>query len=354
MTSLFIQFQELFAAVSISLLLALLFAPLIIGFAKRINLLDMPNRSAHNQHTRPIPLTGGMIVFAVLISASFLFSFGDDKNIVGMLIAGLVVLGFGLWDDFRGLSTGPKLTGQILAALLLIKLDIYIRVFEGSSISFLSKEIGLLLNWVVTVFWVIAVTNAFNLIDSMDGIVSSISSITFATFVFISITSGQRELSVFSATMLGICIGVFFYNSFPAQLFLGDSGSQFLGFLLASTAIIFNPRGFSQAGSWFLPILLLGLPLFDTALVVYSRYYHQRPLFQGDLGHTFHRLVNMGLGKNRAVILMQTITLLLSFASVFLLSVPTLLANIIFGAIIVAGSSLVIILGRREIPKKLP
>ena len=245
------------------------------------------------------------------------------------------------------MSAFPKLIGQLLAAILLVRFGVYIRFFSGNDLFALPQVVATWLNWLLTIFWMVTITNAFNLIDSMDGLVVGVTTIIFASFTFISIVSEQVALSIFSAAALGISIGLYFYNAAPAFLFLGDAGSQTLGFFLAAISIVYNPQGFQQIGSWFVPILLLGLPLFDMALVVFSRIYRRKPIFQGDLGHTYHRLRQLGLDKNRAVMFIQIITLLLNFLSVVFLTLPPITANILFLAIVLVGMGLIVFVGRK-------
>ena len=127
----------------------------------------------------------------------------------------------------------------------------------------------------------VGVTNAYNFVDSMDGLAVGLAALTSAFFLLITLASQQDQISIFSTIMLGACLGVFYYNAPPARIFLGDSGAQLLGFILGALAIVYNPIGFSRLASWYIPILLMGVPIFDATLVVLSRLRRGKPVHAG-------------------------------------------------------------------------
>ena len=309
----------------------------------------MPGSSSHKRHKKPTPLAGGTILFVTLMLVTFALNLWGDKQIQALLISNTIIFAFGLWDDLQGLSAPQKLFGQLLASVLLISLGVSTHFLDNLHLSFLNKNMLVWLNWAITIFWLVAATNAFNLIDSMDGLAIGLGGIAFTFFIVVSFTSGQPKLSALSAVLLGICVGLYFYNISPAHLFLGDSGSQTLGFTLASVAILYNPQGLPQASSWFVPILLLGVPLFDTTLVIFSRLYRRKPIFQSDLGHTYHRLVRLGLDSRRAVLLMHISALILSCLAIIALSVSPITTNILFFLSLMIGFSVLIFLGIKPI-----
>ena len=316
---------------------------------QQFGLIDMPGSSSHKRHKKPTPLAGGTILFVSLILVASAFNFWGDKQIRALLLSSTIIFAFGLWDDLQGLSASQKLLGQFLASILLISLGVSTHFLENISVGFLNQNAFIWLDWMITFFWLVVVTNAFNLIDSMDGLAIGLGGIAFAFIIVISFVSGQPILSAFSAVFLGICVGLYFYNISPAHLFLGDSGSQTLGFILASIAILYNPLGLPQASSWFVPILLLGVPLFDTMLVIFSRLYRRKPIFQSDLGHTYHRLVRLGLDSRRAVLLMHISALILSCLAIIALSVSPFTTNLLFFLALIIGSSALIFLGLKPI-----
>jgi UDP-GlcNAc:undecaprenyl-phosphate GlcNAc-1-phosphate transferase len=171
----------------------------------------------------------------------------------------------------------------------------------------------------------------------MDGLAVGLGGMAAAFFMLVTLDAGQLLLSRHSALILGACIGLYFFNSPPAQLFLGDSGAQTLGFVLAVLAIAYRPVGANQSSSWLVPIMLLGIPIFDTMLVVLSRLRRKKAIYTSSLDHTYHRLLAFGWNSNRAVLFMQVTSLLLGCLAFVVLTRPPLVANSIFAAVILTG-----------------
>jgi UDP-GlcNAc:undecaprenyl-phosphate/decaprenyl-phosphate GlcNAc-1-phosphate transferase len=321
--------------------------PLAIWLAKRMGLLDVPGSAAHKQHTRTTPLAGGIALILSLIMVVLIFRL-FNKDTSPLLVAVGIIFFFGLWDDAKGLGAPVKLVGQMLASILLIASDVSVHFLEGLSIPFLSGNILIVLDWGITILWFIGITNAFNLIDSMDGLAIGIAGIAFAFFMIMALVAQQTNLAIFSAGLLGICIGMYAYNVSPARLFLGDSGAQTLGFTLAAVAMIYTPYHLPQASSWFVPILVLGIPIFDTTLVVTSRLLRHRPVFHADRTHTYHRLVALGLDPQQAVFAIHLLTLVIDFLAFIALSLPPLEATLIFFAVVLVGATLLIFLAQKK------
>ncbi|HEX9618100.1 MAG TPA: MraY family glycosyltransferase [Anaerolineales bacterium] len=309
-----------------------------IRLAYRVGLLDLPQSAPHKQHTLPTPLAGGMVLAGVLLISSGLLGTFHDPNVAATFWAGILVFLFGLWDDFKGISPPLKFIGQGLAVVVLIRLGVSIQIFESPEF-FLggSAPINVYLDWGLTFLWVVGITNAFNFVDSMDGLAVGLGGMAAAFFMLVTIDSGQPLLSRHSALILGACIGLYFFNSPPAQLFLGDSGAQTLGFVLAVLAIAYRPVGVNQSSSYLVPVMLLGVPIFDTVLVVLSRLRRRRKVYTAARDHTYHRLLAFGWNSNRAVLFMQVSSLLLGCLAFVVLTRPPLFANTIFGVIVLAG-----------------
>jgi len=271
-----------------------------------------------------------------------------NKDLSPLLIALVIIFIFGLWDDAKGLGAPLKLVGQILASIFLIASDVSVHFLEGLSIPYLHGNVLTVLDWGVTILWFIGITNAFNLIDSMDGLAVGIAGIAFAFFMIMSLVAQQIYLGIFSACLLGICIGLYAFNVSPARLFLGDSGAQMLGFTLAAVGMIYTPHDLPQASSWFVPILVLGVPIFDTSMVVFSRLIHHKPVFHADRTHTYHQLVAWGFDPGRAVLTIQLTTLVLSFVAFIALSFPPLEATLTFCGVVLLGMILLIFLALKN------
>jgi UDP-GlcNAc:undecaprenyl-phosphate GlcNAc-1-phosphate transferase len=345
MTISFLQLVDLLRIIASGVVAAVLFSPLAIWIAGRTGLLDIPGAAAHKQHARPTPLAGGIALVLSVLALMTIFGLWQ-KPFSPLLVATGIVFAFGLWDDAKGLSAPQKLVGQILASVMLIASGISVKFLSGLSIPFLSPSLLTILNWVITIFWLVGIANAINLVDSMDGLALGVSGIAFAFFIGMTLVAQQSALARFSGIFLGICIGLYAYNISPARLFLGDSGAQTLGFILAAVAIIYSPHDFPQASSWFVPIMVLGVPIFDTILVVISRLHHRRPIFQADRTHIYHRLVAMGLDPGRAVLAVHIASLTLNFLAFIALYLVPWQANLVFGLVVAAGIALLIFLER--------
>ena len=315
-----------FRNIFIAAMLALLIGPLAQWLARRIGLVDVPNRELHKQHVKTVPVAGGFILVITVLAVGFWQQLWDWQTVRAMLVSSSVLFLFGVWDDVKGLSPLVKLIGQMLGAIVLISMGVQVLLFQE--------------NWInvgITLLWLVGITNAYNFVDSMDGLAIGLGAQAAAFFMLVTSDSGQAELSLLSAILLGACVGCFYFNALPARFFLGDSGSQFLGFLLAGLAIAYNPPGYERLQSWYIPILLMGVPLFDITLVVFSRLRHKRPIYKASRDHTYHRLVQMGMSSNRAVLSMHITALLLGCLAFIALGLPPLVANAIFAAILLIG-----------------
>ncbi len=328
----FLTFRVIFAAAFLSLLLG----PFCYWLSCRLHLLDVPGSKPHKLHHTAVPIAGGIVIFSTVVLVGIIGEVLQLPDVWPILVPAGIIFAFGLLDDAKGLSVLWKLSGQALATILLIQLGTQVLLFQ--------------INWLniaVTFLWIVGITNAYNFVDSMDGLATGLAGLAAAFFMLVTFDSGQIELSLFSAVLLGACVGSYFYNSAPARFFLGDSGSQFLGFGLASLAIAYTPDGFLRSQSWFIPILLVGVPVFDTVLVVVSRLRRKQPFYMGKLDHTYHRLVALGLASSRAIVTMHLAALLLGFLAFIALPLPPVQGNLIFFFCFLTGIGLIIYLDRK-------
>jgi len=266
----------------IMVFMSLIVSPGLIFIAYKINFLDNPSSEAHKRHQKPIPAVGGIIlIISVLLLLLVLFLLDSSSLIMNAYFIAAIVLVFvvGLIDDMKQLSARLKSIFQITAGILLI--------FGGFQVEVTSIQI---VDIAISLFWFVGIMNAVNFIDSSDGLVLGISTVICSFLALFSYINGQIELSLLSIAFVGIFIGMLFYNFPPAKLYMGDSGTLPLGLVLAVFALEYNPIGKIHGISWFLPILILALPIFDVVLVVVSRLRRKLPIFVGRLDHTFHRL----------------------------------------------------------------
>ena len=339
----------MFQAILAALVVSLAACWIAIRIARRLDLIDIPNSSPHKQHEFPTPLAGGIALVISIIVLVAVFGLFADKELLSVLLASAVIFAFGLWDDAYGMSAPIKTIGQTIAVGILIASGLHIRIFEyqgffiGGAGPFYRT-----LNYLVTWLWVVGITNAFNLTDSMDGLSVGLSGWALAFFTLATFDSEQLSLSLFSALLLGICLGISYFNRYPAKLFLGDSGAQMLGFFLAAIGMLYTPVGAYQTSSWFVPILLVGVPIFDTSLVFFSRLRRKMAFYQSGRDHTYHRLVKRGMDSGRAVMTMHFAALILECVAFVAVSLAPLLANGIFLVCVLVGVVLFFVLDRER------
>lgn len=289
--------------------------PFTIKFAKKKGFLDVP-KDNRRVHKKPIPVGGG-IAMVISVSILMLFFLPINKGLVMTLIASLIIAISGLYDDKKGLSPKLKFIFQILAAVILIiggmKIEFVTNPFD-------SNDALLILNMLsipVTIFWVCGITNTINLIDGLDGLASGVSMICAISMFFITYNMGRYDVSLVCALIAGACLGFLPFNFNPAKIFMGDTGALYLGFMLSYISI----SGFLKQAAIlmiFVPVLILGVPVFDTAFAMVRRKLSGKSMVEADKGHLHHRLLKMGLNQR------QTVVILYSISAIF-----GLLANLI-------------------------
>jgi len=337
----------------ISPLVISLIISIILGYpatllAKKLNLIDVPGSASHKTHAYPTPLAGGILLAVTLAIMMLVFRQSLRREILVTFAGAAAIFLFGVWDDYKGLSAKPKLAGQFLAALILISFGVQVRFMTVFSLAGqISPLVAQVLNILITLFWVIGITNAMNMIDSMDGIVAGLGVIAFACFFGATTLAGQSALAVWSAVLLGICAGLYFWNKIAGKFFLGDSGAQTLGFLLASFGIMYNPLNRSPESSWIVPIMLLGIPIFDTTLVVFSRLRRKQAVGSGRRDHTYHRLIALGFSPRFSVLITHMVSFFVSCLAFLTLYLPPLIAMLFFVLTIFGGVAALLWLERK-------
>ena len=275
-----------------ALLLAVGVTPLAQRAAWRLGMVDKPN--ARKQHTVPTPLLGGAAIYlAVIVALAILGDRFYVGQVAGIFLGATLMSFLGLWDDRRGLSPWVKLIGQFAAAGVLVLTDV--------RITFLPWE---LVNIAATLLWVVFITNAMNLLDNMDGLSGGIAAIAALFFLLFAAMSKQYLVGALAAALVGACIGFLFYNLNPARIFMGDTGSLFLGFTLAAVGIKLRFPDNSPFVTWMVPLVVLAVPLFDTSLVIISRLRRGlNPLTTPGKDHLSHRLARLTGSPREAVLI---------------------------------------------------
>ena len=319
------------------LFLAIVGTPLARKLGLRINAMDAPDPS-RKVHTVPTPRVGGVAMFvSTLVAAILLRSVYNINQLSGILVGAAVVSFLGFWDDRFSIRPAGKLVGQLLAVGLLLLTDVTVSVFPYPVI-----------NYLVTVFWVVGITNAFNLLDNMDGLSGGIAAIAAGHFALMCAFSGQYLVGALSVAVMAACVGFLVYNWNPAMIFMGDSGSLFLGFMLASIGIKLRFPENVPFVTWMIPVIVLGIPLFDTTLVTISRLRRGlNPMTTPGKDHTSHRLVKAGLSKREAVLVLYIAAFVLGLVAIFITQANLLDGYIVGGLLALTA---VIVLWRAEKP----
>ncbi|AGL03594.1 MraY family glycosyltransferase [Desulfoscipio gibsoniae] len=307
----------------LALALGYLITPGVRVLAIKAGALDHPN--PRKVHSGVMPRMGGLAVYLAFVPAVLLIRYllpNASLPVWGLLTGATIILLVGMLDDMRGLTPRVKLLGQIVAALAVIPFGIQIHYITNpltGQLLFLG-----LLSIPLTVFWVVAVTNAINLIDGLDGLAGGVSCIAALTMAAVAWTqwhlfslSGMPEMIMLALVLVAAVTGFLKHNFHPATIFLGDSGSLFLGFTLAVMSIMSLTKS-ATAVSVIIPLVILGVPLLDTFFAVIRRYNKHKPIFQPDREHLHHQLMAMGLSHRQTVLVIYAISAFLGLTAVVL------------------------------------
>ncbi|MGC9349168.1 MAG: glycosyltransferase family 4 protein [Anaerolineae bacterium] len=321
------------------LLLAAVGTPIARKIGLRLDAVDQPDAS-RKVHTVPTPRLGGIAIFLSTLIAAFLLR-GAFNELSGILVGATLVSFLGFWDDRFSLSAGVKLVGQMFAVGLLILSGVRVTAMPADWLDIF-----------VTFLWVVGITNALNLLDNMDGLSAGIAAIASAHFAIMCGFSGQYLVGALSVAVMAACMGFLVHNWNPATIFMGDSGSLFLGFMLASLGIKLRFPDNVPFVTWMIPILVLGVPIFDTTLVTISRLRRGlNPLTTPGMDHTSHRLTYAGFSRREAVFLLYITAFVLGLLAVFVTQATIFEGYLVGGVVLVAG---MIGIWRLELPPFWP
>ena len=313
------------AAFCVALLGSLGATPRVVRWAVARGYLDQPG--GRRIHAQPVPRVGGVAVFVStvlgLLAAMLLGhdrpagAFQHDLLYAGLLACGGLLFLVGLRDDLKEIKPLPKLLVQLAAALIVALLGVRIEM-----LGFGAASLGLgLLALPITVLWIVGVTNAYNLIDGLDGLATGIAVVALATMLVIALLLGRADAALVCAALLGALLGFLPYNFNPARIFLGDAGSLFIGFLLAVLSISASTKG-TPAVLVLAPLFILALPLMDISLAMLRRWLRRLPISAPDRRHIHHRLVDLGLTPRGAVLVLYGVSILMAGVAVLLVSMP--------------------------------
>ncbi len=307
---------------AIALILVLGTMPFFKRLAIRWRFLDQP--SDRKIHPRPVPLLGGAAIYLGFLLALLLVERFFISQLLSILAGATLISFLGLWDDRRGLRPSVKLLGQVLIT--------GITVLSGIRVHFLHSPF---LDLIATLLWVLTISNAMNLLDNMDGLSGGVAMVASLFFFLLAVMNGQYLVASVTAALLGACVGFLFYNLNPASVFMGDSGSLFIGFMLAMIGIKLRFPHNTDRITWMIPIAVLGLPIFDTALVVISRIRRGlNPLTTPGKDHVSHRLVAMGATRREAVLILYLVCCGLGTLGMFIMYANMLEAYLTGGVLV--------------------
>lgn len=294
--------------------------------AMALGFVDVPHR--RKVHRNPTPLMGGIAIFAGAIVATLLVYGGRIPNqIAGPMLAGALLAGIGLLDDRRQVSPAVRLLFQFIAFTILIAFGIHVRL-----------PVATWLNYALTLFWLVGIINAINLLDNMDGLSAGVCAVASSFMLLIGAMNDQYLVASLAAALLGACLGFLRHNFSPATIFMGDAGAYFLGFWLAVLGIQLRfPQNVSFV-TWMVPVLILWVPIFDTTLVVVSRLRRGVHPFTGGKDHLSHRLVARGMSQREAVLVLYLVSGIFGMLALFITQ-ATILEGYVVGVVILALSA---------------
>jgi UDP-GlcNAc:undecaprenyl-phosphate/decaprenyl-phosphate GlcNAc-1-phosphate transferase len=289
----------------IALMTSFALTPVARRLAVPLDFIDRPG--PRKVHLTPTPLLGGLAIYVGAVLATVLFNGGLARGqIVGILGGSTLLLVVGMLDDKKILHPQLKLMGAApMAAFVLLASGVHASVFSSSPWLGEFADLKLITDYAVTVVWVVGITAAFNILDHMDGLCAGIAAVASAFFLYFAGLGGQLLVAPLAAAVLGASLGFLRWNFKPAKIFMGDGGALFLGFLLATLGVKLRVPSLPAETTWMVPILILGVPIFDTALVTISRTRRGLlPFASPGKDHTAHRLAALGFGQRGAVLLL--------------------------------------------------
>lgn len=298
------------------LALAISFActPAVRMLAIKIKAVDVP-KDNRRMHKVPIPRMGGLAIFAgFLVSVLFFVPLGNEFR--SILIGALILVVLGIIDDIVALKPRTKFAGQIIAALIPALSGVSIHGIVNPFVPGQYSTLGIF-SIPFTVIWIVGITNAVNFIDGLDGLACGVSAIATVTMFIIAVLFGETYIALMMAALAGACLGFLPYNMNPAKIFMGDTGSMFLGYILATVSIqgLFK---FYAVISFAVPFILLGLPIFDTGFAIVRRLLKGQSPLQADRGHVHHRLIDLGFDQKQSVAILYAFSALMGLTAVIL------------------------------------
>ncbi len=287
-------------------ILSLIFTPLVRKFNVKHGIMDIP-KDERRVHNKPIPQAGGVAMYiAFVVSSLYFLELNSDT--IGLLVGSTIIAGAGLYDDIHEISAKGKFGLQLIAAAILYisgtRIGFFTNPFYGSEQLIYLKLLAI----PITLFWITGITNTINLIDGLDGLACGISLIAATSLMFIAYRYNNMQIAMTAAILAGACLGFLPYNFNPAKIFMGDTGALLLGFILSYISI----EGVMKSAAMItivIPIIILGVPIFDTTFAMLRRKLSGRSMVSADKGHLHHRLIHRGLSQKQTVLSLYAVSI---------------------------------------------
>ncbi|MDR3364176.1 MAG: undecaprenyl/decaprenyl-phosphate alpha-N-acetylglucosaminyl 1-phosphate transferase [Clostridiales Family XIII bacterium] len=317
-----------FCCIVLAFVISLGAAPLSILIAKRANVLDVPT-DERRMHSRPIPRLGGIAIFISffvctlilrqLIQYGYFWEANADEmlgKLTAVLVSGALIFVLGVIDDIKNIRAHYKLAFQIGIAAVAFALGIRIPQIAVFGWHFADNSAGgAFVSFIVTVIWIVAITNMINLIDGLDGLAAGVSGIAALAIAYTAYINGYYTAAFAMAILAGSTLGFLPFNFYPAKVFMGDCGAMFLGFMIASVSII-SPAKSATIVAIIAPVIVLGVPAFDTAFAMIRRKIRGKSMFEADKGHLHHQLTRIGIGQRRSALILYGISGIMGIAAI--------------------------------------
>lgn len=318
----------------LSAIVSLIITPILINYIKKRDITDKPNH--RKVHTAPIPTSGGLAIF-LSFAVGLLILRPDDTYHAFIIGGGIVIVLLGFFDDVYDLSAKFKFFVQLAVASTIV-------LWGGLQVEFINLPFGGqvefgFLSSVITIFWIVGVTNAMNLIDGLDGLAAGVSSIALVTIAGMAAIMGNVYVFTMAIVLFFSTVGFLRYNFYPAKIFMGDTGALFLGYMISVLSLL----GFKNVTviSFIIPIFILGVPIADTLIAMVRRYINKQPMTSPDSSHMHHRLVKLGLTHRQTVLFIYVLSAMFSIAAI-LFSMTTVWGSIIIFSIAILAIQVLI------------
>lgn len=332
----------------ISAVISFFMTPIAKKLAVKIGAVDIP-KDERRVHNKPMPLLGGLAIYIAVIITSLLF-LPKDRTLISIIVGGSIIFVSGFFDDIKELSPKGKLIFQLVAAIVLILGDVKIDAITNP----LDRPGAVLSLGIfavpITIFWVVGITNTLNLIDGLDGLAAGVAMIASLSFSLVANKFNYIPVIIMSAIVAGACTGFLPYNFNPAKIFMGDTGALFLGFIMAALSIEGVMKSVATIAV-VVPIIILGVPIFDTTFAIFRRLLNGKSIAEADKGHLHHRLLKLGFSQRKTVLILYSISAIFGIIAIFISDANSnrafYVAIIVFLITVILASKMGLITGRK-------